>query len=102
MKKILLVCDLGMSTSLIVKKMKESAIQKKLDVEIEAKGLQNFKEQLAQFDCAMLGPQIAYKLESCQEIGKHLNKPVVAIDMMSYGMADGEKILEQALKLLEE
>lgn len=101
MKKILLVCDLGMSTSLIVKKMKDAAEKKQIPVHIEAKGLQNFKEQLSQFDCAMLGPQIAYKLASCQEVGRSLNKPVVAIDMMSYGMADGEKILEQALKLLE-
>lgn len=101
MKKILLICDLGMSTSLVVKRMKEAADAKGLDVHIEAKGMQGFRSLVQEVDCVLLGPQIAYKLEECKNIGAEYGKPVECIDMMSYGMTDGEKILAQALALLE-
>lgn len=57
MKKILLVCDLGMSTSLVVKRMQEAAAKRELDVEIQAKGISDFKNAINNFDCALLGPQ---------------------------------------------
>lgn len=100
MKKILLVCDMGMSTSLVVKKMQQSASARNLDIHIEAKGIQDFQENIQEFDCALLGPQIAYKLNDCQRIAKVMNKKVACIEMISYGMADGGKILDQALRLL--
>ncbi len=46
MKKILLVCDLGMSTSLVVKRMQKAA----------AKGVQEFNTAIANYDCALPGP----------------------------------------------
>lgn len=100
MKKILLICDMGMSTSLVVKKMNKIAKEKSLSLQIEAHGMQDFKELIQEFDCALLGPQIAYKLEECQNIAHQFNKKVACINMMDYGMLDGEKILAQAQSLL--
>ena len=40
MKKILLLCAAGMSTSLMVKKMTEAAEKKGIEVEIKAIGLE--------------------------------------------------------------
>lgn len=102
MKKILLVCDMGMSTSLVVKKMKQNAIERGLEIQIEAKGIQDFRDLIQEFDCALLGPQIAYKLNDCQQIANKIGKKVELINMINYGMSDGEKILNQALLLLEE
>ncbi|WP_279503972.1 PTS sugar transporter subunit IIB [Aeromonas veronii] len=67
MKKILLVCDMGMSTSLVVKKMQDVAARRQLEIDIQAKGMQEFKEAIQSFDCALLGPQISYKLAACKE-----------------------------------
>lgn len=100
MKKILLVCDLGMSTSLVVKRMQEAAARRDLDIEIAAKGIQEFKTAIATYDCALLGPQIAYKLVECQQVAGPLNKRVETINMMDYGMVNGEKILDHALRLV--
>lgn len=100
MKKILLVCDLGMSTSLVVKRMQEAAAKRELDVEIAAKGIQEFKSAIARYDCALLGPQIAYKLAECKKLAEPLNKRVETINMMDYGMVNGEKILDHALSLI--
>lgn len=102
MKKILLVCDMGMSTSLVVKKMIQVATEKSLALQIEAHGMQDFSTLINEFDCVLLGPQIAYKLEECQSIAEKVNKKVACISMIDYGMLDGEKILAQALSLLED
>ncbi|WP_421171707.1 PTS sugar transporter subunit IIB [Aeromonas sp. 601115] len=100
MKKILLVCDMGMSTSLVVKKMQDVAARRQLEVDIQAKGMQEFKEAIQSFDCALLGPQISYKLAACKEQADQYGKKVESINMMHYGMLDGEKILDHALTLI--
>ena len=46
MKKILLLCSAGMSTSILVKKMKESAEKRNIEAEIEAVSTAKFYELL--------------------------------------------------------
>lgn len=101
MKKILLICDMGMSTSLVVKRMQESAIAQELEIFIEAKGSQDFEDNINEFDCFLLAPQISYKLADFKTIANNHNKPIALINMMDYGMTDGKKILSQGLGLIE-
>lgn len=100
MKRILLLCNAGMSTSLLVKKMEKAAVQKHLDVAIAAKSLTEAKKDLQGIDVILLGPQIRYELKNVQSIAKNI--PVAAIDMQAYGLMNGEKVLQQALHLLGE
>ena len=102
MKKILLVCDLGMSTSLLVKKMQEAAKARGIDAEICAKSIREYKTAVTEFDVALLGPQIRYKLAECEKIAQKHHKKVACIDMMAYGTMKGDKVLDQALALIEE
>ena len=102
MKKILLVCDLGMSTSLMVKKMLESAKARGIDAEICAKSVRDYKTCAADFDVALLGPQIRYKLPECEKSAQEHGKKIACIDMMAYGTMKGDKVLDQALALIEE
>ena len=44
MKQILLVCNAGMSTSMLVKKMQQSAAERGIDVSIEAKSITEAKK----------------------------------------------------------
>ena len=92
MKHILLVCNAGMSTSMLVNKMKEEAKKQNLEVEIEAKSLTEAKKDLSGVDCILIGPQIRYEL----------NIPVDTINMQDYGLMNGKKVLETALKMIGE
>lgn len=56
MKKILLLCSAGMSTSMVVKKMKEAAVEKNIEIEIQAVGLELFSDYLNSYDLFLLGP----------------------------------------------
>ncbi|PQJ88471.1 PTS sugar transporter subunit IIB [Aliivibrio sifiae] len=100
MKKILLLCAAGMSTSMVVKKMRESAEKKGIKVHIEAHGVETIQDYLAEYDLFLLGPQIRFKKDELQKLADDVNKKVEVIDMMDYGMMKGEKILDDALVLL--
>lgn len=102
MKKILLVCCAGMSTSLLVNRMREVAKTKEIDCKIWPTSEKELPNEFAQepADVILVGPQIRYLLNN---IKKEVNNtvPVELIDMRIYGMMDGEKVLNQALNALE-
>lgn len=99
MKKILLVCNAGMSTSMLVAKMKKAAEESKLEVEIEAKSLSEAKKEIESVDVVLLGPQIRYELANVKKIAG--STPVEAIDMKDYGMMNGKKVLERAMEVMK-
>ncbi len=96
--KILLVCNAGMSTSLLVTKMKEAAETMGVEAEIWAVSSSESKENFAKADICLVGPQIRFMVRQFEE---QTNIPVMAIDMASYGRMDGKAVLEAAMKALE-
>lgn len=56
--KIRLFCAAGMSTSLLVTKMREAAKAMGIDADIEAAGETRMNEETEGCDVALLGPQI--------------------------------------------
>lgn len=100
MKKILLLCNAGMSTSIVVKKMKEAAEKKGIEAEINAVSMEKFDENLDKYDIFLLGPQISFKHGELQGKANAVNKRVELINSMDYGMMKGEKILEETLAKL--
>ena len=100
MKKILLLCSAGMSTSMVVKKMRESADKGNLAVHIEAQGVDTFPDHLNEYDLFLLGPQIRFKKDELQKLATPAGKTVEVINMIDYGMVKGDKILSDALALL--
>ena len=98
MTKILLVCSAGMSTSLMVNKMKHAAAERGLEAENWAVADAEAANNIGNADIMMLGPQVRF-LESKMK-GIAGDKPVTVIDMVAYGTMNGEKVLDQALKIL--
>jgi len=101
MKKIFLCCAAGMSTSMVVNKMKQAAAAKGLETEIVAVAMEEFDNTLAKYDCCLLGPQIKYKLEEFKKKAEAVGKPIAVINSMDYGMMRGDKILADALAMMQ-
>ena len=102
MKKILLCCAAGMSTSLLVTKMKQSAAEKGIASEIWAVSIDDLNTNLEKgVDTVLLGPQIKYKFKEVKEICDKKNVPCDVINMMDYGSMNGKKVLEFALNLIK-
>jgi len=100
MKKILLLCSAGMSTSMVVKKMREAALAKGIAAEIDAVGLELFQDSLGKYDIFLLGPQVRFKKDDFAKEAAKVGKRVEVINQMDYGMLKGEKIFEWALTLI--
>lgn len=99
MKKIVLLCAAGMSTSLLVQKIQKAAKEKGLEYNIAAFPIAEAGEHLKGTDIILLGPQVKYKLKEITNLANPI--PVEVIDMVAYGMMDGEKIVNEILLKLE-
>ncbi|QHZ47511.1 PTS sugar transporter subunit IIB [Bacillus sp. NSP9.1] len=99
MKKIVLVCAAGMSTSLLVSRMKQHAEVLKEEVDIIALPVSEAGSTAASADIVLLGPQVRYQKSQVESIAGDI--PVRVIDMRDYGTMDGKAVLEKALALIE-
>lgn len=101
---IVLCCSAGMSTSLVVEKMQDAAKEKGIDAEIKAVPVSSVEDldSSHKIDILLLGPQVKFKLNELKEVYKDQNTLVDVINMIDYGMINGEKILTDALKAYED
>ncbi|MCF0114033.1 MAG: PTS sugar transporter subunit IIB [Erysipelotrichaceae bacterium] len=97
MRKIVLLCAAGMSTSLLVNKMKEYAASIGYEADIAAYPVAEAEQRGADADVVLLGPQVKFSLKKVQGIVKC---PCEAIEMRAYGMMDGKAVVEFAKKLI--
>lgn len=103
MKTILLVCSAGMSTSLLVTKMQKAAAEQNVESDISAVSASEVDQTLAKkdIDVLLLGPQVRYMKPQFDKKMAGKNIPVDTIDMKDYGMMNGENVLAQAIKLID-
>lgn len=99
MKKIVLMCAGGMSTGLLVMKMRKVAKERGLDYDINACATTMAEDVGGDADCVLLGPQVRFQLDTVQ---KKLSCPVGVIDMKDYGRQNAEAVLAQACELMGE
>ncbi|NKI73224.1 PTS sugar transporter subunit IIB [Dickeya sp. CFBP 2040] len=97
---ITLVCAAGMSTSMLMAKMQQSAKSKSIDASIIAMPEEKFKNYNGQTEILLLGPQISYLEDDLREKYEPRGIKVSVIDMVDYGTMNGEKVLMDALSLL--
>lgn len=99
--KILLACVAGMSTSLLVEKMKKEANKRSIkDVVIKAVPVEEIKSVIDDFDVVLLGPQARFKEKMVSKICSEKNKKYCIIPYQIYGLVDGAKALNLALSLI--
>ena len=67
MKKIVLLCASGMSTSMLVRKMKEAAAAEGYECSIDAFSASEAATKAADADVVLLGPQIRFQKNKIAE-----------------------------------
>ncbi|MFD1446603.1 PTS sugar transporter subunit IIB [Oceanobacillus profundus] len=102
MKNILLACSSGMSTSLLVNKMKESAASKGIEVNIWAVAQDKAPTEIEKADVLLIGPQMRFMKKKFSVVAEKAGVPLDIIDPMAYGRVDGEAVLNKALDLIGE
>lgn len=99
MINIYLICAAGLSTSMMVEKMKKAASKDGVECTIQAVGIPMAESIVPNADCILLGPQIRFEKENICKIAGDV--PVAVIDMKDYGRMNGEAVVQQAKALIE-
>lgn len=98
MKNIVLVCAQGMSTGVLMNKMRQAAQQSGYECTINAYAVDKVKQVAETADCILIGPQVRYERDNV--VRQCPNVPVDVIDMVSYGRLEGAKVLQKARQLM--
>lgn len=92
-------CNQGMSTSLVVNKMREAAKKAGEEADIAAFPINEIESHIKDADCVLLGPQVGYMKAKTQSFCQGKGIPADVIPMVDYGMCNGENIYKFAKKL---
>ena len=100
MLTIRLFCAGGMSTSLLVTKMRQAAEAEGIEVDIVAHGVGGCERHVDETtDVVMLGPQVGYREKEVRGKLEHFGIPIAVIPMQDYGMVNGKNVFALAKKL---
>ncbi|MCR5668421.1 MAG: PTS sugar transporter subunit IIB [Lachnospiraceae bacterium] len=95
--KILLVCAGGMSTGLLMKKMKDYWADQGEELDINAVGLAEYQDVYQDYECVLVGPQVRYKLE---DIRNDTGLPTDVVNSLDYAIANCPNIMAQVQKMM--
>ena len=97
--KIMLCCNAGMSTSLLVQKMQKEAASRGQDVTIAARPMNEAMDHTDAADVLLIGPQTG---DAKGDFEKAVDGrcPVAVIPMVDYGRMNAPKILDDIAALL--
>ena len=96
MKKVMLVCNAGMSTGILAKRIQDAS---KGAFEVHAYGEAEFMQHLDGVELILVGPQIRHQIPT---IEAQVNIPVKGIAPQHDGMMDGKGVLKDIIKILGE
>jgi len=102
--KVLIVCAIGMSSSLLEAKTIEAAEAAGVKLEMmstttPAAARWDFKTNYV--DVVLIAPQVRYKRKSLIKAAGPYGTIVEAIEPVTYGMVEGEKLFQQIMAALE-
>lgn len=100
--KVLLCCGAGMSSGFLASSARKSAKKQKLSVNVEARSHTEVKEYLSSIDILMVGPHYATDMEMYKALAEPYGVPVVLIPQDIYAQLDGARLLDLAMKTVNE
>jgi PTS system cellobiose-specific IIB component len=102
--KVLIVCAIGMSSSLLESKTIEAAEAKGVKLEMMScttPDSARWDFETNYVDMVLIAPQVRYKRKSLTKMAEPFGIIVEPIEPVTYGMVDGEKIFQQIMAALE-
>lgn len=92
MMNILLVCQGGMSSSFVVKKIKEAFKNKGEFIHIISKASMEIVDYIDETDIVLVAPNVLYEIEEIRETCTQHGIIPVILPMELYGRMDGETL----------
>lgn len=98
-KSMLIICESGITATLLVSKLLESVRNRHLEYDIDYSPMKRVKEKLSQrsYDMLLLTPQVARYREEVEEIIKKekCHSKIIFIDEQNFRYMNADAILEK-------
>lgn len=104
-KRILICCAAGMSSSILVKSMRDTASDLNMNIKIGAINVGNIDKYIGKVDYILLAPQIEYEYKNILRKAESYDVEVLKITPKEYGRLEGKSLLlriHNDLNILEE
>ncbi len=104
MKKILLCCAMGASSSIFEAKIKDYVKANNIDLEIIAKSVNDVKQLMKKgnYDCILLAPQTSYYKKDFMKKYADRNIMIEDISPADYGSMNGAKVVQDLMAKFEQ
>jgi cellobiose PTS system EIIB component len=100
--QVVLACVGGMSTSLLVSRMRKEASARGLDYDIVAIPTTDVEEWADRADVLLVGPQVRYQIERIRQQVGDRGFPIADIPPIVYGGIQADKAIDMVRELLSE
>jgi len=101
MKKIILLCAQGMSTSFTVQKIRDEFGKRSMDIEIFARSDDEISIYFDDVDIVLLAPQVGYMEDEIRKLCEQNNKKMAVIPAEVYGSMNGVVLTDFILQYLD-
>ncbi|MFQ7603294.1 MAG: PTS sugar transporter subunit IIB [Enterococcus avium] len=97
---VLLVCQAGMSTAILCKKISEVAEKAGQSLHIEAVGLEKVGPKSHEKQLVMLAPQVRYAVQNVRkEVPAEI--PIMVINSTDFGLMNAEGVYQNMMTVME-
>ena len=96
---VAVLCYTGASSSYFVEGLKEDAIKRKIDLEIESYTVSPFPTDFSKYDVILVAPQVKHCIKQVKEITAKQEIPIIGLDFRAFGLRETDKIIDQILDL---
>lgn len=100
--KIVIICQFGASSCLLVDRMQKAAKDQGVRVQITACSELQSKPAIDNADIVLVAPQVRFRVEKIRAAQGFTGTPVMNIETEDYGNMDGSKILGLAIDEVEQ
>lgn len=99
--KIILICNLGMSSGLMGEKLKSAAAELGIDAEVNAIAMNEIDDlNLEGIDCVLISPQVRYMKNDVEKTAN--NKcAVLVMDSIEFGLMQADKIMARVVEAVK-
>lgn len=99
--KIILICNLGMSSGLLGEKLKEAATKSGIEADVEAIPMNEIEElDLGGVDCVLISPQVRYMKNDVEKMANG-SCAVLVMDSVEFGLMQADKIMDRIIEAVK-
>lgn len=98
--KLIILCSWGATSSQLALKVQEAAKKRNIELIADAGGTGEFKKKAANYNVALLEPQVRHLKKEVSKVADEHNIPLDMVDQRAFALMDGDKVLDQVLQML--